>query len=218
MHRLAQIFGAATLVALAAACGATTTPSSGHTTTPSSGQTTTAPAPTTSAAAPSSSAPTTQPAEAAHTEPGELTIEPDRIGPLKIGMSLKAAEATGLIIVNDGQDAAGPGACVSAHWKGRSDEDWMIFNGKHGLRAIDSFGGQATPEGIKPGSSLAAVREAYPRLTWRIDGDETPAAKRTSGDAMVDAVKGDGAHYRINVRKSKVVYVQVESDRTGCYE
>ncbi|MEU8819034.1 hypothetical protein [Actinoplanes sp. NPDC048796] len=133
-------------------------------------------------------------------------------------MSLKAAKATGLIVVNAEQHGSGPDACVSAHWKGQSDEDWMIFNGKYGLRAIDSFGGQKTAEGIKPGSTLAAVRQAYPQLTWRGDGDETPPAKRTAGDALVDVVKGDGAHYRINIEKSKVVYVQVESDRRGCYE
>ncbi|SNY64790.1 hypothetical protein [Paractinoplanes atraurantiacus] len=219
MHRLAQIFGATTLVVLAAACSNTTTPGAQATSAPTTAPTT---APATSAtptaSASSSASPAAPPAEAAHTDPAGFTIKPDHIGPLKIGMSLKAAKATGLIVVNDGQDTAGPEACVSAHWKGQSDEDWMIFNGKHGLRAIDSFGGQKTPEGIKPGSSLASVRKAYPQLTWRVDGDETPAAKRTSGDALVDAVKGDGAHYRINVQKSKVVYVQVESDRPGCYE
>jgi len=31
-------------------------------------------------------------------------------------------------------------------------------------------------------------------------------------------VKGDGAHYRINIQKSKVTDVQLESDRDGCYE
>ncbi|XVV08803.1 hypothetical protein ACQP2X_28610 [Actinoplanes sp. CA-131856] len=216
MRRLVQIFGATTLVALAAACSNTTT-------TPSSqASPTTAPAPTSTssspAASPSSSPSSSPTASSTAADPAGLTIHPDHIGPLKIGMSLKAAKATGLIVVNDGQDAAGPDACVSAHWKGQSEEDWMIFNGKHGLRALDSFGGQKTPEGIAPGSSLAAVRKAYPQLTWRVDGDETPAARRTGGDALVDVVKGDGAHYRINVLKSKVVYVQVESDRPGCYE
>ena len=38
------------------------------------------------------------------------------------------------------------------------------------------------------------------------------------GDAMVDVAKGDGAHYRINIQKSKVTDVQLESDRDGCYE
>jgi hypothetical protein len=35
---------------------------------------------------------------------------------------------------------------------------------------------------------------------------------------LVDVVKGDGAHCRINIRKGKVTGVQLESDRTGCYE
>src|SRR5690349_18886784 len=196
MNRLAQILGATTFVVLAAACGNTTTPATPATS--SALPVATPPAPS-----PSTSAPAAQPAKAVHTDPADLTIQPNHIGPLKIGMSLKAAKATGLIVVNDSQDGTGPDACVAAHWKGQSEEDWMIFNGKHGLRAIDSFGGQKTPEGIRPGSSLAAVRKAYPQLTWRIDGDEIPAAERTAGDALVDAVKGDGAHYRINVQNSK---------------
>lgn len=223
MHRLAHIFGVTAVVALAAACGT-------HTDRPVAGSavpvgpassapavsSTDAPAATPTSPAPSSAPPT--PVKPAHTDPADLTIEPDRIGPLKIGMSLAAAKATGLIVVNAGQDGAGPGACVAAHWKGRPDRVWMIFNGKYGLRALDSFGNQKTPEGIEPGSTLAAVRRAYPHLTWRIDGWELPAAQRTDGDAMIDVVKGDGAHYRINIEKSKVTVVQVESDRPGCYE
>jgi hypothetical protein len=99
----------------------------------------------------------------------------------------------------------------------RTASGWSSTAGT-GLRALDSFGDQKTPEGIKPGSTLAAVRRAYPHLTWRIDGDETPDAQRTGGDALVDVVKGDGAHYRINIEKGKVTDVQLESDRTGCYE
>ena len=203
MHRLAQLWGATTLVALVAACSNTTTT-----------QPEDAPTPRAS----SSASPTSQPVKATHTDPADLTIHPDHIGPLKIGMSLGAAKATGLIVVNAGQGAAGPDTCVSAHWKGQSDRVWMIFNGRYGLRALDSFGDQRTPEGIKAGSTLAAVRRAYPHLIWRIDGDEIPDARRTRGDALVDVVKGDGAHYRINIQRGRVTDVQLESDRTGCYE
>jgi len=216
MHRLAQIFGATTLVCLVAACSSNTT-QHGDAAAPADSASA-APAATPTPPAPSSASPTSQPVKAAHTDPAGLTIYPDHIGPLKIGMSLAAAKATGLIVVNSDQGASGPDACVAAHWKGQSDNVWMVFNGKYGLRALDSFGNQKTPEGVKPGSTLAAVRRAYPHLTWRIDGDETPDARRTGGDALVDVVKGDGAHYRINIQKGKVTYVQLESDRTGCYE
>jgi len=223
MHRLAQVLGVTAVVALAAACGT-------HTDRPVAGgaqpvglassaaapavSSTDAPAATPTSPAPSSA----PPVKPAHTDPAGLTIQPDRIGPLKIGMSLAAAKATGLIVVNAGQGAHASDACVAAHWKGQPDRVWMVFNGKYGLRALDSFGDQKTPEGIKPGSTLAAVRRAYPHLTWRMDGIETPAAQITDGDALVDVVKGDGAHYRINIQKSKVTDVQVESDRPGCYE
>ena len=221
MHRHARILGATALVALAAACTTSTRPTAAG---PASSAPVPAPVPAvsaTGATVPSpapSSAPPTQPVAAPHTDPAGLTIRPDHIGPLRIGMSLAAAKATGLIVVNAGQGDSGPDACVEAHWKGEPDHAWMVFNGKHGLRAIDSFGHQKTPEGIKPGSTLAAVRRAYPDLIWRTDGDETPDARRTAGDALADAVKGDGAHYRINIQKSKVTDVQLESDRDGCYE
>ncbi|GIF09633.1 hypothetical protein [Actinoplanes siamensis] len=226
MHRLAHVFGATTLVVLVAACGNTTTRHDEATAPAGPSSSAAAPADSASKAAeatatprpPSNTSPISQPVKATRTDPADLTIHPDRIGPLKIGMSLAAAKATGLIVVNAGQDTSGPDACVSAHWTGQSDHAWMVFNGKSGLRALDSFGNQKTPEGIKPGSTLAAVRRAYPHLTWRIDGDETPDGRRTGGDALVDVVKGDGAHYRINVQKSKVTDVQLESDRAGCYE
>jgi len=230
MHRLNHVFIAAALVAVVAGCGNNTTGKQ-NSAAPPAGPTSSAPVPagpSSSAAAPagsaggapapSSASPTSPAAKAIHTAPADLTIHPNHIGPLKIGMSLAAAKATGLIVVNAGQGNAGPDTCVSAHWKGRSSRVWMVFNGKYGLRALDSFGNQKTPEGIKPGSTLAAVRRAYPHLTWRTDGDETPDARRTAGDALADAVKGDGAHYRINIQKSKVTDVQLESDRDGCYE
>lgn len=227
MYRLAQVFGATTLVALVAACSSNTTRHEDAAAVPAGATSSSAapadsagdgPAATPTPQASSSASPTSQPVKTAHTDPAHLTIHRDHIGPLKIGMSLRAAKATGLIVVNTNQDAAGPDACVSAHWKGRSDHAWMVFNGEYGLRALDSFGDQKTPEGIKSGSTLAAVRRAYPHLTWRIDGEKTPDARRIDGDALVDVVRGDGAHYRITIQKKRVTDVQLESDRTGCYE
>jgi hypothetical protein len=229
MHRLAQVFGTATLIALVAACHNPTHHEDAAPTGPTSsapaagGSAGGAPAATptprassgTSPATRTTSGPTSRPT---HVDPAELTIHPDHIGPLRIGMSLKAAKATGLIVVRPGQSNAGPDSCVSADWTGQSDDAWMVFNGKYGLRALDSFGDQRTPEGIRRGSTLAAVKRAYPHLTWRMDGDETSDARRVEGDALVDAVKGDGAHYRINIQKGKVTDVQLESDRAGCYE
>jgi hypothetical protein len=201
MHRLAQILGATTLVGLVAACSNAAAAPVGRTSAAApaasaSGGPAATPTPPPPSSTPTSHPvkPTSHPVKTAHTAPAGLTIQPDHIGPLKIGMSLAAAKATGLIVVNAGQGSADSDACVSAHWKGQSDRVWMVFNGKYGLRALDSFGNQKTPEGIKAGSTLAAVRRAYPHLTWRIDGDETPDAQRTGGDALVDAVKGDGAH------------------------
>jgi hypothetical protein len=212
---------AATAAALAVAgCASTgaTTAGPGTAATPGPTATTAARGNAASPAAPVASGRPSTARPPAHTNAADLTIYPDHIGPLKIGMSLAAATATGLIVVNPGQGAPGPDSCTAAHWKGQSDHAWMVFNGEYGLRALDSFGDQQTPAGIRPGSTLAAVRRAYPHLTWRIDGYKTPDAKRTNGDVLVDVVKADGAHYRINIQKSKVTDVQLESDRTGCYE
>ena len=219
MHRLVKISFATTLIGVVAACGTTTHPDgpAAAAATPG-GPASSAPAATSTSPAPVSTPPTTPAVEVAHTDPAGLTIHPDHIGALKIGMSLAAAKATGLIVVNTGQDSAFAEPCVGAHWKGQSDEAWMVFNGKYGLRALDSFGDQKTAEGITAGSTLAAVRRAYPHLTWRTDGDDILDARRTDGDALVDVVKSDGAHYRITILKSKVTDVQLESDRAGCYE
>jgi hypothetical protein len=222
MHRPVQISAVAALIGLTAACGNSPQHVDGAAA-PAGLAPTTAPAPASPAASPSAVPASSKPSSATPTKPArtataDLTIHPDHIGQLKIGMSLTAAKATGLIVVSPGQEDVQPGGCVSAYWKGQSEEEWMIFNGKYGLRALDSFGNQRTAEGIRPGSTLAAVRRAYPEFTWRIDGDETPDAERTSGDLLVDAVKGDGAHYRINIDNGKVTYVQLESDRAGCYE
>ena len=216
MHRYAQILGAAAIATLAAACS-TTTPHGSAPTSPAvtppvvSVTPTDVPVDTSASPPPASASPT-------HPAPTDLTIAADRIGPLKIGMSLTAAKATGLIVVNAPGDTAFAEGCTAAHWKGQPTDAWMVFNGKYGLRALDSFGNQQTPEGIRTGSTLAAVRRAYPHLVWRLDGDEIPDAKRTDGDAMIDVAKGDGAHYRINIQKSKVTEVSLESDRSGCYE
>lgn len=227
MHRLVKIFGATTLIGVVAACSTNTSHGASPTAAPTSVTSSTArpddpasgaPATTPTPQAPSSASPTKPPVVVAHTDPASLTIHPDHIGALKIGMSLDAAKKTGLIVVNAHQGTPFAPPCVGAHWKGQSDDVWMVFNGKYGLRAVDSFGDQKTPEGIKAGSTLAAVRRAYPHLTWRLDGDEIPDARRTDGDVLVDVVKGDGAHYRINIQKSKVADVQLESDRSGCYE
>jgi hypothetical protein len=127
MHRLAQVFGATTLVALVAACSnnatqhedATAVPAGLSSSTPASADSESdVPAATPTPRAPSSASPTSQPVKATRTDPADLIINPDHIGPLKIGMSLGAAKATGLIVVNAGQGAAGPEACVAAHWKG----------------------------------------------------------------------------------------------------
>jgi hypothetical protein len=227
MHRRAHILGATAMVAVVAACGNHPARPQDATAEPV-GRTSPSAAPAGSAgdasaagpapAARPSASPASPAVKAAQVEPAHLTVHPDHIGPLKIGMSLAAAKATGLIVVNAGQAANSPDSCVSAHWKGQPDHVWMVFNGRYGLRALDSVSGQKTPEGIKHGSSLAAVRRAYPHLTWRTDGDETPDAERTGGDALVDAVKGDGAHYRIDIQHGKVTDVQLESDRPGCYE
>jgi hypothetical protein len=223
MQRYARILGTTALVALAAACGHGTAGSAGGAPAPvGSASATATPTPTTAISATDPPAASPVPSRTtpipAHTDPADLTIRPDHIGPLRIGMSLAAAKATGLIVVRPGQGKPGPDACVSAHWKGQPDDAWMVFNGRYGLRALDSFGNQKTPEGIRPGSTLAAVRRAYPHLTWRMDDSETPDARRTDGDALVDTVRGDGAHYRINIQKSRVTDVQLESDRDGCYE
>jgi hypothetical protein len=226
MHRIVKILGATTLIGVVAACGPQPTRQenaaapagvTSPTATPADAPATT-PTPPAPSSTPQATPPAETPVKTVHTDPADLTIRPNRIGVLTIGMSLKAAKATGLIVIEPGQADQSPDSCTSAHWKDQPGHVWMIFNGRYGLRAIQALGHQKTPEGIKPGSTLAAVRRAYPHLTWRETGDDIADAQRTAGDALIDAVKGDGAHYRINIQKSKVADIELESDRPGCYE
>jgi hypothetical protein len=99
----------------------------------------------------------------AHTDPADPTICSDHIGQLKIGMSPRRSHGDRPDRRQRRPGRPRPDTCIEAHWQGQSNHVWMVFNGKYGLRALDSFGNQETPEGIKPGSTLAAVRRAYPR-------------------------------------------------------
>lgn len=105
------------------------------------------------------------------------TLGPDGFGALKLGMSRSQAEATGLI---SGYKAEDFGAkCGYSKLKGTSAT--VYFTPGLGVSSIDASAGVRTPEGIRLGSTMNAVRKAYP--DWELavgDGDTGGAGPGTT--------------------------------------
>ncbi|MGW0824025.1 hypothetical protein [Streptomyces sp. NPDC002845] len=81
-------------------------------------------------------------------------LGPDGIGPLKIGMPLDEAEATGEF--EHGEED--PEACMSH----TSDNGIvMLWSSKRGIYSLTAENAR-TPEDIGPGSTFADVKQAYP--------------------------------------------------------
>jgi hypothetical protein len=171
----------------APAGAAATSPSTTPSATPST-------APSTPSAAPSSTA----------------SKEPVRLGPLgygalRLGMTKEQALATGLL--TPFVDSEG---CDGAPIKAGGGQ--ALLSPTLGIAAIQAGAKVATPEGVQIGTSLSALRRAYPG--WKSatgDGDED-----ARGYA---AVPGNSkAQYRIETRSSKVSSVTLQLVAQNCYE
>lgn len=97
-------------------------------------------------------------------------------GGVRLGMTLKQAEATRKVVkkLDEGQCS---GWDLKAHPTGRDGVG--LYISKHlGVALIEAPKGVKTPEGIKVGSTLKQVKKAYPRLD-------------TTGNYPVAAVPGN---------------------------
>lgn len=150
------------------------------------------------------------------------TVDPDTItnlgplgaGPLHLGMSKAEAAATGAVSGLSGTEGTcggiTDGRLVGAMPADDTDLVGQLFfstsTGK--LVIIAATPGQATPEGIRLGSSLAQVKKAYP--TWK--GDEG-----VGGGAGLVAVTGNKqAVYRVYVDADQVMELSVQSRVQDC--
>ncbi|GIF72265.1 hypothetical protein [Asanoa siamensis] len=155
------------------------------------------PAPTTAAATPTapttSAPPSTKPA---------LVLGPDGYGALKLGMSVKQAEATGLVGTFDNSGCRLAKLNDSPPGQARGLVHWSP---EHGIVSIAGWPGLETAEGVRVGTSETEMRRIYPNWT---------AVDSGRGFAAVS----DNARYRITVSDGKVTSVTLQSNNQNCYE
>jgi len=147
----------------------------------------------------------TAPAAAAQAKP---TFGPYGYGPVKLGMSLKKARATGAIVPK------GPvkGSCT--HWDLKrfptgKDASGVIISRKEGVVGIEGRKGMKTPEGIRIGSTYKRLKKAYPRLYRRIDN-----AFRVDG---VPGNRNKKVFYEFTVAKGKVTHMFMGISPNRCF-
>jgi hypothetical protein len=96
---------------------------------------------------------------------GTTHLTPDGYGALRLGMTAAQARATGLA---SSVVAPAHGGCGTFELRGfpplRNGVDGYI-SPTHGVEAVFARPGITTPEGIGPGSTVAAAEAAYPRGT-----------------------------------------------------
>ncbi|GGN50767.1 hypothetical protein FHR83_009008 [Actinoplanes campanulatus] len=142
--------------------------------------------------------------------PTTPVLGPTGFGKLYVGMSIKAAAATGEV------DATGTG-CGSAPLKSANDADVTVIYSERGLLYIPAYGRIATPEGIRIGSTYEQVDRAYSDFFLRaIDAE---GGFNGSGTAFAGEKDGHaGVHYRFAFKNSKVTELALEHDDQNCYE
>lgn len=89
-------------------------------------------------------------------------LGPDGLGPLRIGMTLDEAAATGAF----DKRAETKGACMSDTGTNRITVGW---SGRLGISRLTADNVH-TPEGIGAGSTYAQVKKAYPKPAYPQDG------------------------------------------------
>jgi hypothetical protein len=123
-------------------------------------------------------------------------------------MTVKQAQATGLVTKFTGN--LGEGCSGNAHLRAAPAAN-VLYSPSLGVEVIEAYPGVRTPEGIKIGSSRAAVRKAYPE--WHPVAEEDQNADgRGYGNASGNAV------YRIATVDGKVAEITLQYKNQNCYE
>ena len=129
-------------------------------------------------------------------------------GALMLGMTATEAQATHLV----GTASLAPGeTCPTGRLLAAPSggAPSLFFSPSLGLVAIYAYPGITTPAGIKVGSALAALQQAYP--SWRgLQGDE--------GVGYVAASGSTTSEYRIAVSNGHVIELAIQLDDEDCYE
>ncbi|MET7465373.1 hypothetical protein [Nonomuraea sp. NPDC005501] len=144
-------------------------------------------------------------APAAHAATSGTTFGPAGYGGVKLGMSAKAAQATGKISHKKGLDSPScTGWQLKAHPTG-SDGVGLYISKKHGVAMIFASKGVKTPAGIGLGSTYKQIKKAYPKV-------KTAA----SGYPYVDVPGVTGAYYSFLLQKGKVYEMALALHKQDC--
>ncbi|MCP3798395.1 hypothetical protein NLX83_03895 [Allokutzneria sp. A3M-2-11 16] len=122
----------------------------------------------------------------------ENVLGPDGFGPLKVGMSLADAIATGKV----GEPVGGNDLCRGYKWA-YSSGPVLTISKAHGIYSIPGTAkGAHTPEGIGSGSTADAVKKAYPKA---VDGWQ-------NGTAIITTVtpQNPANRYLFGIKEGKV--------------
>ncbi|MDR6321503.1 hypothetical protein [Actinoplanes couchii] len=142
-------------------------------------------------------------------------LGPDGLGGLKLGTPMAVAVESGLLAVdslsaarmvcNDEYKVAAAGSAESP----------VVFDIHRVLVSLVAFPGVATPEGDGLGSSVTAVRKAYPDLQMVPESDFGAASGGSWG--FVSVPGNDRAGYYFGVLDDRVARIKLQLDRTDCH-
>ncbi|WP_086820316.1 hypothetical protein [Allokutzneria sp. NRRL B-24872] len=120
-------------------------------------------------------------------------LGPDGFGPIKVGMSLADALATGKV----GEPVGGNELCRGYKWA-YSPGPVLTISKAHGVYSIPGTApGTRTPEGVGLGSTAAEVKKAYPKA---VDGWQNGVAIITTATPQNPANR-----YLFGTKEGKVV-------------
>ena len=123
----------------------------------------------------------------------ENVLGPDGFGPIKVGMSLSDAIATGKV----GEPVGGNDLCRGYKWA-YSSGPVLIISKAHGVYSIPgTAAGARTPEGVGVGSTAAEVKKAYPKA---VDGWQNGVA-----NIRTTTPQNPANRYTFGLKEGKVV-------------
>jgi hypothetical protein len=140
-----------------------------------------------------------------------LVLGPDGLGALKLGMTSEQATATRLITRWEGEGTEG---CTLRSSLRAANDAVVLYSGETGIAVIEAYGDIRTPQGIREGSTTAAMRKAYPR--WQSNNED--GEKYGDGHGLVTVPGNSAADYRIAVENGRVTELTLQLKTQPCYE
>ncbi|MBW6438609.1 hypothetical protein KZ829_33275 [Actinoplanes hulinensis] len=145
------------------------------------------------------------------TSAAPLVLGPRGLGELRLGMTVKEAQATGMITGYHVEDYLHN--CGIAEFKAGNGKGGVSFTPNEvGLSNIYAYGSIGTPEGIRLGSTYTAVKKAYPDFVFTIDD------RATEGNGIADTPGNSKAHYSITIDDGKVTALGLDAEGQLCQE